>query len=143
MRRTLAALSLAAAVSLVVASAPGIAAGKGKPPRVGAGCRPQVSFVFQGAVTSVAATSFDMDVEAANKHGRSFVGSSATISAASGTRVVRDDAPATLADLSEGDAVHVQVRACKAANRAAMTLVANRVVATSPVVDEIVVEPTP
>ena len=88
-----------------------------------------------------------MNVEGANKHARSLVGTSATISVSATTKIVRDDVEGALSDLQAGDALNVQIRACKGADLATTALVAKRVSAESPVSEEPaadpVVEPAP
>src|ERR671937_2111698 len=93
MRLRFLALAAAAAVwsvSLAVAAPP---PGKGKPGKSGAGCKPNVSVVLKGTLTSdpdASSTSFDMKVLKSNKHGRAYVkAGTATINDDSKTKIRR------------------------------------------------------
>jgi hypothetical protein len=49
---------------------------KGPPPKSGAGCKPKISVVLKGKLTTdpdAGATSFSMDVTGSNRHGKSLV----------------------------------------------------------------------
>jgi len=134
MRRTLLSL-LVAALAVTVVATPAVAGGKARPAKAGGGCKPVVAYVFEGTVAAVDAGSVTVDVVAANKHAQRF-GSVATLSVDAATKVVRDDVRATLADVQAGDEANVQAMACKTVDPATTTLVARRLVATTPVVEE-------
>ncbi|HET7481081.1 MAG TPA: hypothetical protein VFJ72_16370 [Rubrobacteraceae bacterium] len=107
-------MALVLVVALMVAMFAGIAeakgrpAGKGKPADKG---NPVVTYVFKGDVASVQDGSVTVDVQRANKFAQSYVGQQVEISVSDSTRIVKDDAPATLTDLVRGDKVVVQSRA--------------------------------
>ncbi|MBW3593870.1 MAG: hypothetical protein KY396_09270 [Actinobacteria bacterium] len=131
---------LAALLAVAVMATPAVA-GKGKGKGLAkkrAGCK-AVAYVFEGTVTSVTSTSISADVVEANKHAQAF-GAAVTLTVDAATKVVRDDARVTIADVLAGDSVTLQARACKGADPATTTLVARMVSATSPVVEEPVVE---
>jgi hypothetical protein len=127
---------VAAAISISVATA---APTKGKPPKTGAGCRPNVAVVLKGNVASAydaSAHSFGMNVMHSNRHGRAFKKASQPLSimTSDATKVVKGGASAQLSDLAVGDKVLVKAKACKAElkNDATPQLLAMRVVARSP-----------
>jgi hypothetical protein len=134
MRLKFLALAAAAAVwsvSLAVAAPP---PGKGKPDKAGAACKPNVSVVLKGTLTSdpdASSTSFDMKVLKSNKHGRAYVkAGTATINVDSKTKI-RRQGKTTLEALAMNDRVQVQARACKADLKGGATpaLTAKRVMA--------------
>jgi len=113
MRRTLLATALVAALSVPVALA---APNKGKPPTTGPGCKPNVTVMLKGSLTSdpgVGATSFTMNVTGANKHGLSLKGLGVTIAVDAKTKIRRQGAK-TVDALASGDRANVQLRRCKA-----------------------------
>ncbi len=112
MRRTLLATAVIAALSVPVAFA---APGKGKPPPTGPGCKPMVTVMLKGALTSdpgVGATSFTMNVTGANKHGMSLKGLGVTITVDAKTKIRRQGAK-TVDALAANDRAVVQLRRCK------------------------------
>jgi len=115
---------LALVTALVPAS---VALAKGKPNQTGDNCRPKVSFILKGTMTSLGDTSFHMDVTKANRHGRAFLGDR-EITVNEMTKF-RRDGHAVMADLATGDRLKVQVRGCKHGDPATMELLAKRVVA--------------
>ncbi len=133
MRRTLLSLTLAA-VAIAVLAAPAMAGGKGRSTKSVGECKPAVSYIFEGTVASVAVGSFSMDVSSSNAHAVVF-GSPVSIGVGVATKVVRDGARAAASDISAGDSVNVQVRACKGVDPATATLSAVRVSATSAAVE--------
>lgn len=108
--------------------------GKGKEKKKGADCKPTVTFELKGEFVSAAESSatpttapaapgpavlgtFDMKVTRANKHGRQYVGKTATVSYNRKTSF-RRRGHADLADFEPGDRLNVKVRACKPAQAA-------------------------
>ena len=134
-----AALVAAVSVSAAVAAPP---PGKGKPETTpsgkapgkpvtkGAGCRPQVTVVLKGTLTSVGAA-LGMTVTGSNRWGRAWASVGTASVGVSPDTKVRRNGKAMLTDLVPTDWVLVQARACKAelANGAMPPLVAVRVVA--------------
>jgi hypothetical protein len=117
MRLRFLALAIAAAVwsvSLAVAAPP---PGKGKPDKSGAGCKPNVSVILKGTLTSdpdASSTSFDMKVLKSNKFGQAYLkAGSATINVDQKTKI-RRQGKKTLDALALNDRVVVQAKACKA-----------------------------
>jgi len=103
---------VALAVAMLVVPA---ALAKGKPPTTGPDCKPKVSVILKGTLTSdpgPGATSFTMTVTKANKHGKSLVGQTVTIAVNADTKVRREGKKA-IEDLASGDRVNVQIRRCK------------------------------
>jgi hypothetical protein len=117
-------LVLALATALIGAS---VATAKGKPSPTGDNCRPRVSFILKGTLTSLGTDSFHMNVVKANRHGRAFLGDR-EIKVSDMTRF-RRMGHATMADLVLNDRLKVQVRGCKHGDPATMELLAKRVVA--------------
>jgi hypothetical protein len=120
---------LVLAVALVALAVPAAAAagpppGKGKPPTTGARCKPRVSVLVQGVVTSdpeAGATTFAMNVRRANRHGRQLVTPTATsltvtadLTPPATTKVRRKGKQANLDALEANDRVLVHFRVCKA-----------------------------
>jgi hypothetical protein len=129
-RALLATLVVAGVAASAVVGAP--PPGKGKPPATGAGCKPTVTVVLKGALTSVSTTVLGVSVKQANRHGRAYVTAAQPTSVLVNTDTkVRRQGKKTLADLLAGDRVVVQARVCKKdlANGAAPALTAVRVVA--------------
>lgn len=114
MRRTLLATALIAALSVPVAfAAP--PPGKGKPPATGPGCKPAVTVMLKGKLTSdpgTGATSFTMNVTGTNEHGKSLKGLGVTIMVDAKTRIRRQGAK-TIESLTTNDRANVQLRRCK------------------------------
>jgi hypothetical protein len=123
---------VALAASAAVAAPP---PGAGKPPATGAGCKPKVTVVLKGALTSVSTTVLGVNVKQANRQGRAYVTAAqpTTVLVNTDTKVRRQGKKA-LADLLVGDRVVVQARVCKKdlANGATPALTAVRVVAHPP-----------
>lgn len=120
----------AVSASAAVAAPP---AGKGKPPAAtGDGCKPKVTVVLKGAVTSASASSLGMSVTRANRWGRAYLDAgSATVDVNENTKVRRKGNKTLAAELVTGDRVLVQARMCKAdlAEDETPSLTAVRVVA--------------
>ncbi|MER3488223.1 MAG: hypothetical protein C4307_05670, partial [Chloroflexota bacterium] len=93
--------------------------GKGKPPATGPGCKPKVTVVLKGTLTTdpgVGATSFGLQVTGASRHGQSLVTSppaTVTIAVGADTKVRRNGAK-TIDALAQGDRTVVHLRLCKA-----------------------------
>jgi hypothetical protein len=115
---------LALVTALVPAS---VALAKGKPDQTGDNCRPKVSFILKGSLTSLGDTSFHMNVTKANHHARALLGDR-EITVNDRTKF-RRKGHAAMADLVAGDRLKVQVRGCKHGDPATMELLAKRVVA--------------
>lgn len=115
-------------VSAAVAAPP---PGKGKPLPTGPTCKPKVTVVLKGALTTVSASSLTMTVTGGNHWAKTWVtAATATVTVDPSTKVRRNGAK-TLADLKPTDWLLVQARACKADLMATTppTLAAVRVVA--------------
>ena len=115
---------LALATALVPTS---VALAHGKPGQTGDNCRPKVSFILKGTLTTPGETSFHMNVTKSNWHARAFRGDQ-EVTVNDHTRF-RRMGHATMADLAVGDRLNVQVRGCKHGDPATMELLAKRVVA--------------
>ncbi len=109
-------LLLLAGAALVVP----VATAKGPPPKNGTGCKPKVSVVLKGTLTTdpgVGDTSFNMDVTRANKHGKSLVtkptATNVTITLDSKT-IIRRNGKKTVEWLALNDRAVVVIRVCKA-----------------------------
>jgi hypothetical protein len=140
-------LLLVGLVAVVLTASSAIAApppGKGKPETAGkpatAGkplpsgptCKPRVTVVLKGEITSASASSLGMDVTRSNRWGRAWAtAGTATVALETDSTKVRRNGKATAADLLAGDRVLVQARVCKAdlAEGAMPPLTAVRVVA--------------
>jgi hypothetical protein len=86
----------------------------GKPPMAGALCRPKVTVVLKGTLTSTSTSLLGMDVTRANWWGRSWAKlGTATVTVDDMTKV-RRNGKKLLTDLVVGDWLLVQARACKA-----------------------------
>lgn len=108
----LAAALVAALTAPVVFAAPT----KGKPPTKGPGCRPNVTVILKGTLTSdpgLGATFFTMNVTGTNAQGKSLKGLGVTITVDAKTKVRRNGAK-TIDALALGDSALVQIRRCKA-----------------------------
>lgn len=126
---------VALGVSSAVAAPPpgkGKPAAAGKPATTGATCRPKVTVVLKGTLTSASAGSLGMNVTRANRWGRAYADAgTATVTVDDKTKV-RRNGKKMLTDLVVGDWLLVQARACKAdllAEGAPPALTAVRVVA--------------
>ena len=116
-RRTLIATALVAALSVPVAFA-AQPPGKGKPLPTGPGCKPKVTVILKGTLTSdpefVGAGTFTMNTTGANKHGKNLVGGGdETIAVDANTKIRRQSSPKLVASLESGDRAVVHVRVCK------------------------------
>jgi hypothetical protein len=115
--------ALALAVSSAVAAPPpgkgkpetaGKPATAGKPSATGALCRPKVTVVLKGTLTSSGAGSLGMEVEHGNRWARAYTSlGTATLVVDDGTKVRRNGKKLS-SDLVVGDRLLVQARACKA-----------------------------
>jgi hypothetical protein len=109
-------LTLALVASLVAVSA---AAGKGKPPRNGNGCKPSVKVVLKGVLAADVDpadgdSSFVMVVKRSNRFGRAWKrAGSATVNVDQKTRIRRKGARG-LGALAPNDRVLVGAKVCKA-----------------------------
>jgi hypothetical protein len=109
-------LIVALVASLAVVSA---AAGKGKPPKNGPGCKPSVKVVLSGVLAADVDpadgdTSFTMVVKHSNRFGRAWKqAGSATVNVDSKTKVRRKGAH-NLGALAPNDRLLVSAKACKA-----------------------------
>ena len=107
----------------------------GKPATTGALCRPKVTVVLKGTLTSSVAGSLGMEVKQGNRWARAYTSlGTATLVVNDGTKVRRNGNKLAGA-LVVGDRVLVQARACKAdlaATGALPALTAVRVVAHPP-----------
>ncbi|MCZ7588754.1 MAG: hypothetical protein M5U27_07860 [Gaiella sp.] len=103
----------------------------GKPAPTGPACRPKVTVVLKGTLTSAGVASLGVDVTRGNRWARAYVSLGTATVAVSDTTKVRRNGKKLLADLAVGDRVLVQARACKADLLAASPpgLIAVRVVA--------------
>ena len=107
----------------------------GKPSTTGALCRPKVTVVLKGTLTSSVAGTLGMDVKQGNRWARAYTTiGTATLMVNDGTKV-RRNGNKLVGALVVGDRVLVQARACKAdlaATGALPALTAVRVVAHPP-----------
>jgi hypothetical protein len=138
--RALVAVAFAAALAVPVSlGAP--PPGKGKPKPSGPSCKPNVSVILKGTLTSdpefAGAGTFTMNTTGGNMPGKALVGGAAeTITVGAATKVRRKNMPKLVASLESGDRAVVHLRACKgdlpldAAELTALT--ALRVNATAP-----------
>ena len=87
----------------------------GKPSPTGPTCKPKVTVVLKGEITTVAANSLGMDVTRSNRWGRAWAtAGTATVALDADTTKVRRNGKKSAADLLAGDWVLVQARVCKA-----------------------------
>jgi hypothetical protein len=105
----LVALGLGASVAIA-----GPPPGKGKPLPTGPTCKPKVTVVLKGTLTSVSEGSLGMTVMHGNRWARAYVtAGAATVIVTTDTKV-RGNGAKAVADLAATDRVLVQARACKA-----------------------------
>jgi hypothetical protein len=107
----------------------------GKPATTGALCRPKVTVVLKGTLTSVSAASLGIDVEHGNRWARAYTSLGTATLVMNDTTKVRRNGKKLVSDLAVGDRLLVQARACKADLTAQGTppaLTAVRVVAHPP-----------
>jgi hypothetical protein len=123
--------ALGLAVTSAVAAAP---PGKGKPETTGVNCKPKVTVVLKGTLTTAGAGSLAMDVAGANRWGRPWATLGTATVVVDSTTKVRRNGKKLLTDLVVGDRLLVQARACKADLTAATApaLTGVRVVAHPP-----------
>jgi hypothetical protein len=89
--------------------------GKGKPPTTGPTCKPMVTVVLKGNLTSVSGSTLTMSVVHGNRWARAYVTAGTANVAFDPLAVkVRRNGKKTLTDLVPGDWLLVQARACKA-----------------------------
>ena len=94
----------------------------GKPQANGPTCKPKVTVVLKGTITSTSGSSLVMDVTQANRWGRAYAtAGTASVTVGDGTKVRRNGGK-SLTNLAVDDWVLVQARACKADLLAAGTL---------------------
>jgi hypothetical protein len=87
----------------------------GKPSPTGPTCKPKVTVVLKGDVTSASATSLSMDVTRANRWGRAWLDAgTATVAMNEDTTKVRRNGVKLATALLTADWVLVQARVCKA-----------------------------
>jgi hypothetical protein len=114
---------VALGVSSAVAAPPpgkGKPESAGKPAAIGATCKPRVTVVLKGKLTSASSTTLGMDVKRSNRWGRAYAElGTATVTVNDSTKV-RRNGKKLLTDLVVGDWLLVQARECKA-NLAAQT----------------------
>jgi hypothetical protein len=126
------AVAAAVAVSSALAAPP---ADKGKPPATGAGCKPRITVVLEGTVTSTpgaSATSLSVNVTHGNRWGRAYVKAAQPLSIAVNTDTkIRRQGKKTVGNLLEKDRVLVQARVCKKdlESNATPALTASKVIA--------------
>jgi hypothetical protein len=112
-------LAVAAVAALAVPVALAVPPpGKGKPLPTGPNCKPKVSVILKGTLTSdpefVGAGTFTMSTTGANQPGKVFVGGAdETITVGADTKIRRQSAPKLVASLQSGDRAVVHLRACK------------------------------
>jgi hypothetical protein len=116
-------------VSAAVAAPP---AGKGKPQTTGPNCKPNVTVVLKGTLTSLSGSTLTAAVTSGNRWARAYVtAGSASVTVDQEKTRVRRNGLKELTDLVPGDWLLVQARACKAdlGQTVPSTLTAVRVVA--------------
>ena len=87
----------------------------GKPSPTGSTCKPKVTVVLKGEITTVSASSLGMDVTRSNRWGRAWAtAGTATVALDTDTTKVRRNGKALATALLVGDWVLVQARVCKA-----------------------------
>jgi hypothetical protein len=86
----------------------------GKPATTGALCRPKVTVVLKGTLTSVSAASLGIDVEHGNRWARAYTSLGTATLVMNDTTKVRRNGKKLVSDLAVGDRLLVQARACKA-----------------------------
>jgi hypothetical protein len=108
--------ALGLAVSSAVAAPPpgkGKPETAGKPATTGATCKPKVTVVLKGELTSAATGSLAMEVSRANRWGRPWATLGTATVVVDNTTKVRRNGKKLLTDLVVGDRLLVQARACK------------------------------
>jgi len=126
------AMAAALAVTSIAIAAP--PSGK-KPPKTGAGCKPNVSVVLTGKLAAdgaAAPSTLSVTVTGGNRFARAYKKATQPVSIAITTSTkVNRHGDHKAADLKSGDRVNIQARSCAAdlANGATPALTATRVVA--------------
>jgi hypothetical protein len=130
-------------VGATIAVAPAL--GKGKPPKTGVGCKPQIALIVSGTVVGApSGSTFTMAVTRANHHASALVsGTQLTIRTNADTKIVRIGRQTSLSTFVNGDVVQAQYRLCKgdiaaltpASFNANTTMFAKRVTAHAPGTD--------
>jgi acyl-CoA thioesterase FadM len=94
-------------------------------------CRPRFALVMEGTLGSVAGDqlSFSITVKHSNKHARLYRGQTITVQVDANTRIWRLGQKVTLGELTVGDRLVVQTRACKKGTDLTAPLLAARVTA--------------
>ena len=113
----------------------GKSATAGKPAATGALCRPKVTVVLKGTLSSVGAASLGVDVEHGNRWARAYTSLGTATLVVDDSTKIRRNGKKLVSDLAVGDRLLVQARACKADLTAQGTppaLTAVRVVAHPP-----------
>jgi hypothetical protein len=107
-------------LAVAALAVPAATTAKGPPPKNGPGCKPNVTVILKGTLTTdpgVSATSFNMDVTGANKHGKSLVtkptATNVTITVNANTKI-RRNGKKTVDALALGDRAVVRIMRCKA-----------------------------
>ena len=94
-------------------------------------CRARFALILHGPLASVAAgqQSFTVTVKQSNRHARAYRGMTLTVQVDANTKILRQGQKVTLGDLTLGDRLVVQTRACKPGTDPSAPLLAARVVA--------------
>ena len=129
-----------AAAALVVASIAVAAppSGKGKPPKTGAGCKPNITVILTGKLAAdgaAAPSSLSVTVTGGNRFARAYKNGTQPVSIAITTSTkVNLQGDHNAADLKSGDRVNIRAHSCAAdlANGATPALTATRVTAHHP-----------
>ena len=107
----------------------------GKPTTTGALCRPKVTVVLKGTLSSLGASSLGVSVEHGNRWARAYTSLGTVSLVVDDATKIRRNGKKLIGDLAVGDRLLVQARACKADLTAQGTppaLTAARVVAHPP-----------
>jgi hypothetical protein len=86
----------------------------GKPATTGALCRPKVTVVLKGTLTSSSAGSLGMSVKQGNRWGRAYTTLGTATLVVDNSTKIRRNGKKLVTDLAVGDRLLVQARACKA-----------------------------
>jgi hypothetical protein len=107
-------------LAVAALAVPAATLAKGKPPKQGPGCKPNVTVILKGKLTTdpgIGATSFNMDVTGANHHGKSLVtkptATNVMITVDPNTKIRRNGKKSVDA-LMLGDRAVVRIMRCKA-----------------------------
>jgi len=88
--------------------------GKGKPATAGATCRPKVTVVLKGTLTSSSAGSLGMAVKHGNRWARAYTTLGTATLVVDDSTKIRRNGKKLVTDLAVGDRLVVQARSCKA-----------------------------